>query len=100
MFIGYDGEMSPCSQISGKLGVMGISLGNVLQTRLTAQLKESRYLDFVNMPVSTLTKAGAECQSCEYMRYCLGGCRAMALVITDDYLAPDKMSCVFFKKGY
>ncbi len=100
VFIGYDGEMSPCSQISGKLGVMGISLGNVLKTGLTAQLKESRYLDFVNMPVSTLTKAGTECQSCEYMRYCLGGCRAMALVITDDYLAPDKMSCVFFKKGY
>jgi radical SAM protein with 4Fe4S-binding SPASM domain len=99
-FIGYDGEMSPCSQISGKFGVMGVSLGNVLKTGLETLLRESRYLDFVNMPVSALTKASAECRTCEYLGYCMGGCRAMALMMTNDYLAPDGMSCVFFKKGY
>ncbi|MDD3213474.1 MAG: radical SAM protein [Eubacteriales bacterium] len=100
LFIGYDGEMSPCSQISGKFGVMGISLGNVLKTGLASQLRESPYLDFVRTPISALTEASDECRNCEYLRYCLGGCRAMACVMTDHYLAPDPMSCVFFKKGY
>lgn len=100
VFIGYDGEMSPCSQISGKFGVMGVSLGNVLSAGLEPLLRESRYLDCVRLPVKALTDANEECRSCEYIGYCLGGCRGMACLMTDDYLAPDRMSCVFFKKGY
>ena len=100
LFIGYDGEMSPCNQISGKFGAMGISLGNVLDAGLEPLLRDSRYLDYARLPVRALTSASDECRACEYLRHCLGGCRAMALLMTDDYLSPDRMSCVFFKKGY
>lgn len=100
VFIGFDGEMSPCSQISGKFGAMGISLGNVLNAGLEPLLKDSRFLQCVRLQVKALADECEECRSCEYMRYCLGGCRAMACAMTDDYFAPDRMSCVFFKKGY
>jgi radical SAM protein with 4Fe4S-binding SPASM domain len=100
VFVGYDGEMSPCSQISGKFGVMGVSLGNVLDAGLEPLLRESRYLDCVRLPMRALTEASEECRACEYLKHCLGGCRAMSFVMTDNYLAPDRMSCVFFKQGY
>ncbi|MFH1513377.1 MAG: radical SAM protein [Bacillota bacterium] len=100
LFIGYDGEISPCSQLSGKFGVSGISLGNVLKDDLATLLRQGLYLEYVNKPVCALTGANEECRACEYVRYCLGGCRGMAFAMTDDFLGADRMSCVFFKKGY
>ena len=100
LFIGYDGEITPCSQVSGKFGVAKVSLGNVLKEDLPSLLRHSQYLNYVNMPVSALTDANEECRSCEFLHYCLGGCRAMAYLMTDRYLGADRMSCVFFKQGY
>ena len=101
LFIGYDGEMSPCSQISALLGAHGVSLGNVLaKDGLEPLLRESAYLDRIRLSKQAMMDENQECRNCEHMRYCLGGCRAMGYAITDDYMGPDRMSCVFFKKGY
>jgi len=72
----------------------------VLSAGLQPLLQKSRYLDCVRLTVKELTEANEKCRACEYLHYCLGGCRAMACVMTDNFLAPDQMSCVYFKKGY
>ena len=101
LFIGFDGELSPCSQVSALLGAHGISLGNVLDPGgLEPLLRESAYLDKIRLSKQAMTDANPECRDCEYMRYCLGGCRAMGYAMTNDYMGSDRMSCVFFKKGY
>lgn len=101
LFIGYDGELTPCSQISALLGVAGISLGNVLaESGLAPLLRESPFLDTIRLSKQALTDANGECRDCEHMRYCLGGCRAMGYAMSGDYTGADRMSCVFFKKGY
>ena len=40
------------------------------------------------------------CSVCKYFGYCLGGCRAIALAFTNDFLAADPSKCVFYSKGY
>ena len=101
LFIGYDGELSPCSQISALLGAHGISLGNVLdEGGIEPLLRESAYLDRIHLSKQALMDENEECRDCEHLRYCLGGCRAMGFAMSGDYMGADRMSCVFFKKGY
>ena len=36
----------------------------------------------------------------KYFKYCAGGCRALAIVLTGDKLGADPSKCVFFGQGY
>lgn len=98
--LSYNGEVYPCNQMSGTFSHMGISFGNVKKQPLHELLNSGKYLEQVTMPVSDILKENSVCQSCQYWKCCMGGCRAIALAFTKDYRHYDPAKCVFFKGGY
>ncbi len=98
--VSYNGEVYPCNQMSGTFAHMGISFGNVKKQPLHQLLKQGKYLDQVTMPVSDIREENAVCQSCQYWKCCMGGCRAIALAFTRNYRHYDPAKCAFFKGGY
>ena len=94
------GEIVPCMQISGYYEEQGISLGNVHQTPLQELLQTGPYLEESCCQVGALREQCAECAACPYFKYCLGGCRSLALVATEDRRGKDPSKCLFFKEGY
>ena len=94
------GEMVPCNQMSGFFKNRGTSLGNVKRERLQQLLLDSRYLDKVCTSVSSVLEHNEKCHSCVYWKLCLGGCRASALLLGNDYLACDPAKCIYFHGGW
>ncbi len=100
IFIGCDGAVAPCNQLSGVLRNFGDDWGNVRREGLQQLLLDSEYLNRVTCTVGELFERNTTCGSCEYRKLCHGGCRAIGYGITGDYLGEDYMKCVFFKEGY
>ena len=98
--VGADGSVYPCHQLSGEYERRNEHLGNVKTEGLQSLLRESRYLSEVCTTVGELKSVNSRCASCRYFRYCAGGCRAVALVLTDDKLGCDPSKCMFFENGY
>lgn len=98
--LSFNGEIYPCNQMSGTFAHMGISFGNVKKQPLQQLLQEGSYLEQVTMPVSEIREANPVCQSCQYWKCCMGGCRAIAVVVTGEYGHFDPAKCAFFKGGY
>ena len=100
--VSYTGEILPCNQMSGSFASWGVSLGNVHDTPLHELLRSGSYHDCVMMPVSEVRDhpGNEDCASCEYWRACIGGCRAIATIVTGDYRGMDPAKCAFFKGGY
>lgn len=95
-----DGGVYPCMQMSGYYEMRGDLPGNAKKDGLQALLRQSRYLDEVCTTVGTLAAVNETCGKCPYFRYCVGGCRAIALALTGDKLGSDPAKCLFFRKGY
>lgn len=95
-----NGNLCPCLQMSGYYEAHGDNVGNVKTTPLRELLSESRYLSEVTTTLGTLKQSDSDCGSCEFFRYCAGGCRALALALTGNKLGRDPLKCVFFKKNY
>ena len=98
--VGADGSVYPCHQLSGEYERRNEHLGNVKTEGLQSLLRESRYLSEVCTTVGALKSVNSRCASCRHFRYCAGGCRAVALVLTDDKLGCDPSKCMFFESGY
>lgn len=98
--VGADGSVYPCHQLSGEYERRNERLGNVKTEGLQSLLRESRYLSEVCTTVGELKSVNSKCASCRYFRYCAGGCRAVALVMTDNKLGCDPSKCMFFENGY
>lgn len=98
--IAADGSVFPCMQLSGYYKQHGFHLGNVKTAGLQPLLQSGNYLDEVCTTVGTLAGKNPECAGCRYFKYCAGGCRALAVALTDDKLGCDPTKCAFFKKGY
>ncbi len=100
--VSYTGEILPCNQMSGTLASWGVSLGNVHDTPLHELLRSGAYREHVTMPVSEVRDhpGNGDCAACEYWRACVGGCRAIALIVSGDYRGLDPAKCAFFKGGY
>lgn len=98
--VGADGSVYPCHQLSGEYERRNEHLGNVKTEGLQSLLRESRYLSEVCTTAGELKSVNSRCASCRYFRYCAGGCRAVALVLTDDKLGCDPSKCMFFESGY
>jgi radical SAM protein with 4Fe4S-binding SPASM domain len=94
------GELVPCNQMSGWFEKEGISLGNVKKEGLQQLLLDSVYLDKVCTPVSCVLENNERCQRCPYWKFCLGGCRAIAMRFSKDYLACDPAKCTYFHRGW
>lgn len=98
--IAADGSVYPCMQISGYYNLHGLYLGNAKKDGLQPLLQSGKYLDEVCTTVKALAENNMKCAACEYFKYCVGGCRTLALLLTDDKLGCDPAKCVFYKNGY
>ncbi|MDE5883546.1 MAG: radical SAM protein [Oscillospiraceae bacterium] len=98
--VAANGNVYPCLQLSGLYDKKKDFLGNIKTTDLQTLLQGGKYLDEVCTTVKTLAENNSKCAACNYFKYCVGGCRALAYTLTDDKLGSDPAKCVFFKKGY
>lgn len=98
--VAANGNLYPCMQLSGSYEQHGIHLGNVKKEGLQPLLTNSSYLVEVCTTVGMLAEKSDVCGSCEYFRYCCGGCRAIAFALTGERFGHDPAKCVFFQKGY
>lgn len=95
-----NGNVFPCNQMSGYYEKNGDHLGNVKTDGLKMLLTDSRYLDEISHTVGELRRVNQKCGACQYFERCRGGCRAIALALTGDKMAPDPAKCAFFEGGY
>lgn len=95
-----EGMVVPCNQHSGYYAKHGISLGNVKRGGLQTLLQESDYLTAVTTTVGELFDKNPRCGGCRWRKICLGGCRAIAMALTDDPMGCDPAKCLFFTGGY
>ena len=99
--IAYDGELSPCNQVSGYLRSVGVRFGNAFDTDLQDLLREGPYVEAVTQCLGRLRQEGRDCADCEFWTDCLGGCRATAAGFSNaDPYASSPMACAFYKLGY
>ena len=98
--ISANGNVYPCHQISGVYDDMKISVENVKERGLQKVLQYGKYIDEVCYTVGELREENKECGECKYFRYCLGGCRAVALIYNKHNNGKDPTKCLFFKNGY
>ncbi len=101
--VAANGNVYPCLQLSGTYDARGELLGNIktddrnLGSGLQMLLQGGKYLDEVCTTVKTLADNNSKCGACEYFKYCVGGCRALAMAFTGNKLGSDIAKCVFFK---
>ena len=95
-----NGNVYPCLQLSGFYDAHGKILGNIKTEGLQPLLQSGKYLDEVCATVKTLAVNNTKCAGCKYFRYCVGGCRALAVGLTGDKFGSDPAKFVFFKNGW
>lgn len=98
--VAANGNVYPCLQLSGTYDVRGEVLGNIKTDGLQPLLQGGKYLDEVCATVKILADNNPKCTACEYFKYCVGGCRALAVALTGDKFGSDPAKCAFFKKGW
>lgn len=98
MAIASDGEVLPCNRMAGYYAGKGYSFGNAKKGGIQHLSQDSDYLNAITCPVSKI-KENPTCSACKYFKYCLGGCRVIALLFYD-YTGPDISKCIFYNKGY
>ena len=84
-----NGNVYPCLQLSGFYDAHGKILGNIKTEGLQPLLQSGKYLDEVCATVKTLAVNNTKCAGCKYFRYCVGGCRALAVGLTGDKFGSD-----------
>ena len=98
--VSSDGNVYPCSHMSGTLDAMGIYMGNVKKDGLQNIMRSGPLLSNVCTGVGAVAKGNGKCGSCKFFPYCTGGCRGIAVALTKDFLGPDPSKCAFFGHGY
>ena len=99
--VGATGELYPCMQMSGWLAAHGRSFGNVKEQGLQSALQSGACLHEVCATIGDMLKVNQKCAECPHLVHCRGGCRAIALLLSDgDSRAPDLWKCIFFREGY
>ena len=98
--VAADGELYPCLQISGCYLSHGWHLGNVKKDGLQPLLQSGDYLNAVCTTLADLKEKNEKCAMCRYFRYCAGGCRTIAALLTDSIFGEDPSKCEFFNNNY
>ncbi len=98
--VAANGNLFPCHQMSGYYEMNKWYLGNVKKDGLKKYLQSGDYLDEVCTTVSDLKSHNEKCAQCKWFKYCVGGCRAVALALSGDKLGSDISKCIFFNSGY
>jgi radical SAM protein with 4Fe4S-binding SPASM domain len=95
-----EGDTVPCNQLSGYFKKHGISIGNVFKTPLRELLSEGEYIKTICYTVGELKDENPRCQNCGHWKLCMGGCRAIGLVLGGGYKHYDPMKCVYFDEYF
>ncbi len=98
--IGANGHVYPCHQLSGYYEQHNDILGDLKKESLKILLSSGKYVNEVCTTLKDLKENNEKCRNCKYFKYCCGGCRAIALAITNNKLAPDPSKCFFFENDY
>jgi len=99
LYISPDGRALPCMALSGMDVQEKFPL--ITELGLAKCLTDSFYMSFIDSRASDYLALHPECRSCEYMSWCLGGCRASALEFHEnDLMARDEACCRLFREGY
>lgn len=94
------GNLVPCHQLSGYYEQHNDRLGNVKAEGLQGYLQSGKYLCEVCATLKDLKEKNADCAVCSMFEYCAGGCRAMALALTENKFGKDPSKCLYFNHGY
>jgi len=95
-----EGDVVPCNQMSGVLKKLNIHMGNVFETPLRELLRAGEYLNSICYTVGELRENNPECQTCPHWTLCLGGCRALSMVLGGGYRKYDPTKCVYFREYF
>ena len=100
MYVSPQGRILPCMSMVG--GPIEQQFPNMLETPLEEILDtDSPYMDIIDARISDFMEHNPECRECSWRTACCGGCRAIA--VRDhplDYLAPDLLTCEYYKGGW
>ena len=98
-YIGPDGRVLPCMPIAS---VKEKDLfPKVQELGLKQAIKDSYYIQYVNMRVKDLLEVCQTCRECPYHLKCGGGCRAEAVAEGEkNLMGPDPYRCLMWKGGY
>ena len=101
MYITPDGYMVPCIPIGSAEGGRR-HFPNLKTTSLSSALKDSYYMEFIDMRLREYFAHNPGCESCKYRNRCAGGCRGHVAAEGggEDLLARDMDTCQFFQKGW
>ena len=95
-----EGDLVPCLQMSGRFNQDGTRLGNVKGGGLQKLFQEGPYLDKICLTLRDLLSTNPSCSQCTHFLDCQGGCRAIAVLTSEDYMGPDLAQCIYYKEGY
>lgn len=95
-----EGNVLPCNQMSGYFKKIGKIFENVHETPLRQILSSGEYLDSVCYNVGNLLEKNAKCQNCAFWRLCLGGCRAIGIVLGGSFESYDPSKCLYFDEYF
>ena len=98
--VGANGNVYPCMQMSGYMEEKKISFGNVKKEGLKNLLRGGPYLNCVCRTIQDRLDNNEKCRSCRYLKYCAGGCPALAILNPDKYgdmLGIDPWKCALFE---
>jgi radical SAM protein with 4Fe4S-binding SPASM domain len=95
------GDLVPCQQMAGYFKAHGIHLGNMLDTPLRELLQEGPYIDAATLTISEVRDKNENCKACEFWKICNGGCRALAILLSEGgYTGYNPLACYYFKGGW
>ena len=101
--VGSNGNVYPCMQMSGYMEEKNIHFGNVKKEELKKLLQSGSYLDCICQTVQNRLDNNVKCRTCRYLKYCAGGCPALAILNPEkfgDMLGIDPWKCLFFENRW
>ncbi len=99
LYLSPEGRMLPCFSLTS----CDIQNEYPLATEIGLKqgLTDSIYMSLIDTRIKDFLEINRECGSCEYAKFCAGGCRACALMEGGtDIMGTDRTACSVFKEGW
>ncbi len=101
MYISAEGRAMPCMGLASMEESFLNRYPLVQETGFQQCITDSAYMELIDMRAEEIIAHNEKCRDCEYKDTCLGGCRASAMSVhPGDVLAPDEMTCRFYRDGW
>lgn len=99
MYISAEGRAMTCMPLAN-FDDFQKDYPKIQEIGVQACLSDSKYMELVNIRASEVLEHNDKCRECPYKNVCLGGCRAAAMLVYGDVLAPDDTICSIFRDGW